>query len=115
VTQAPGAALGAGEFVTPPGWEPDCQSSSAEARARDALGSAKAQAWLGETEARGGAGGGGNTPSWCPATSAGKGQNALKDRPGLGTEAPGIETLEREGAFHAGGVVLMRSTRAGRS
>lgn len=114
MTQAPGAALGAGEFVTPPGWGPDCQSSSAEARAQDALGSAKAQDWLGETEARDGAGGG-NTPSWCPATSAGEGQNALKDRPEHGTEAPGIETLDREGAFHADGVVLMRSTRAGRS
>lgn len=58
---------------------------------------------------------GGNTPSWCRATSAGEGQHAIKDRPGDGTAAQGTETPEREGAFHVGGVVLKRSIRTGRS
>lgn len=59
MTQAPGAALGAGEFATPPGWEGECQSSPAEARSPDALCSSAASGWREETEARGARGEGG--------------------------------------------------------
>lgn len=95
VIQAPGVALRAGEFATPPGWEPDCQSSPAEARVPEALGSAAAQDWLGENEARGGAGD--NTPSWCRATSNGEGQHAIKDRPGMALRPRGPRHQSEKG------------------